>query len=84
MDTGGGKAGAAARKGFTASERRAFLHGRAVLWKDGGRWHPGVVVSLNKDVTGRDYATIRNTGPATKNVAAGETTRAYPGGIKKG
>lgn len=84
MDTGGGKAGAAAQKGFTAPERRAFLHGRAVLWKDAGKWHTGVVVgTVRKDATGRDYITVRNTDKATKNVAAGEETRAYPGSVKR-
>lgn len=69
--------------GFTAPERRAFLHGRAVLWKDGGKWRDGVVNgTIRKDATGRDYLPVRNTGPATKNVGAGETTRAYPGSVK--
>jgi hypothetical protein len=72
------------RKGFTAPERRAFLHGAKVLWEETYRWHPGVVVgTIRKDRTGRDYIAVKNTGPATKNVDAGEITRAYPGWVKK-
>lgn len=78
------QAGKAAQKGFTAPERRAFLHGRAVQWKDGGKWHPGTVNgTIRKDVTGRDYIEVRNTGAATKNVDAGEITRAYPGSVRQ-
>lgn len=77
------QAGAASQKGFTAPERRAFLHGRAVLWKDGGKWHKGVVEgTIRKDATGRDYIAVRNTDKATRNVDQGETTRAYPGSVK--
>lgn len=71
------------KRGLTNAERRMFLHGVKVVWKDGAKWHPGVVVSVNRDVTGRDYVTVRNTGKATRNVAAGEVTRAYPGYVKK-
>lgn len=78
------QAGAASRKGFTPPERRAFLHGRAVLWKDSGKWHKGVVEgTIRQDTPGRDYIMVRNTDKATKNVAAGEITRAYPGSVKK-
>lgn len=79
------QAGRAAQKDFTAAEQRAFLHGRPVQWKDGGKWHPGVVDgTIHKDVTGREYISVRNTGEATKNVDANEVTRAYPGSVRKG
>jgi hypothetical protein len=79
------QAGKAAQKGFTAAERKVFLHGYTVQWKDGGKWHPGVVVGMiHKDATGRDYIDVRNTGAATRNVAANEVTRAYPGSVRKG
>jgi len=79
------QAGKAAQKGFTAAERRAFLHGLPVQWKGGGKWNPGVVNgTIRKDATGRDYIEVRNTGAATRNVDSGEITRAYPGSVRKG
>jgi len=77
------QAGAASQKGFTVLERRAFLHGEQVLWKDSGKWNPGKVVgSIRKDATKREYITVQNTGGRTKNVETGEVTRAYPGSVK--
>jgi hypothetical protein len=71
-------------RNFTWADIGRYKPGKRVLWKDGKEWHPGTVTaSVRLDATGAQYVTVVNTGRATRNVGAGETTRVYPGGIKK-
>lgn len=84
VNTGGGKQGAAFRRGFSAQEMKNFATGKRIEWKDDRRWHPGtVVIGPRTDLTGAMYVLVRNTGAATRNVDAGEVTRAYPGSIRR-
>ena len=83
-DTGGGKQGAAFQRHFNNAERNAFRTGANVLWLDAKKWRRGRVVrGCVRDVTGAEYITIMNTDKPTRNVDSGETTRAYPGSVKK-
>jgi hypothetical protein len=78
------QAGAAFRRNFNNAERSAFKTGATVLWKDNRKWHEGrVVCGCVRDSTGAEYVTVMNTDKPTRNVDSGETTRAYPGSVKK-
>ena len=84
MNTGGGKQGYSFRRNFNNAERSAFRTGADILWLDSKKWRKGRVVrAYTRDATGAEYITIINTDKPTKNVDSGETTRAYPGSIKK-
>jgi hypothetical protein len=84
MDTKGGRQGAAFRRNFNNAERSAFKTGATVLWKDDRKWHKGCVVrAYTRDSTSAEYVTVMNTDKPTRNVDSGDTTRAYPGSVKK-
>jgi hypothetical protein len=69
---------------FTWAEIGKFKKGKWVWWKDGGKWYEGRVANtVQMDATGAQYITVVNTDVSTRNVATGETTRVYPGGIKR-
>ncbi len=78
------KQGAAFRRNFNNAERAAYKVGANILWWDSRKWRKGRVVrAYQRDSTNAEYVTIMNTDRPTKNVDSGETTRVYPGGIKK-
>ena len=78
------QAGNKFRRTFTPAERRAFRNNRSVLWLDNRKWRTGVIVGgIGTDAAGAEYVVVLNTGHATRNVDDGETTRAYPGSVKK-
>jgi hypothetical protein len=78
------QAGNKFRRSFTWVEIGRFKRGVLVLWKDGGKWYKGRVANtVRVDDTGAQYITVENVDVSTHNVETGETTRAYPDGIKR-
>lgn len=78
------QAGDKFKKKFTWAEIGRYRTGVWVYWKDGRKWHEGrVTATVQMDATGAQYITVVNTDVSTRNVKTGETTRCYPGGIKR-
>lgn len=69
---------------FSEADRRYYRAGRKVWWQDGGKWHTGLIVRCaTQDPTGAWFITVMNTDKPTKNVDSGETTKVYPGRVKR-
>ena len=69
---------------FRNTEKRLYIEGRRIEFRDGKKWLQGVVArKWTTDPTGAEYVMVTSKDVSTLNVNNGETVKAYPGSIRQ-